>query len=180
MSARIEAAEQSLAVKKQQADTERITIIGFDAEKFRAPFVLRCAALLVDYLLLIVSPVVSLMIASASGERGAKLFKDDSLTYGLLIAFLVLIINLIVLPLLFGRTIGKLVTGLRVVQKNGDDLSVKSALIRQLAGYALTILTGGIGFLIAVFDGKGRALHDFLAGTVVVQARRKQNKVEKR
>lgn len=47
-----------------RAKKETIHIVGFDAERFRAPFTLRCAALLLDYLLIMLAPVLGLMIAS--------------------------------------------------------------------------------------------------------------------
>jgi uncharacterized RDD family membrane protein YckC len=177
MSVGIEAAEQSLAVEKAAEEKEKVTIIGFDAERLRAPFILRCTALLLDYLLIVVSPVISLMLASSAGAKGANLFKQDSWTFGLIIALITAALNLVVLPLFLGRTLGKLATGLRIVEKNGDDLSLKTALIRFLIGIPVSILTGGIGFVIAIFDSKGRTLHDLIAGTVVVQGRRKRHKI---
>lgn len=151
---------------------ETIKITNFDAERFRAPFTLRCAALLLDYTLLIAAPVVALMLARASGVRGTKLFDDSTYHAGWLVALVLLAANFIVLPMATGRTIGKAVMGLQVVRKDGRNLTVAAAALRHLVGYPLTILTAGTGFLLAIFNPKGRALHDYLAGTTVVQARK--------
>jgi len=34
----------------------------------------------------------------------------------------------------------------------------------------LTAVSLGLGFLVSIFSGNGRALHDYLAGTVVIYA----------
>ncbi len=167
MSARAERA--AVAVKTK----EREIISGFDAEKFRAPFALRCGALLVDYIILICAPVVSLLISNYMGNSGKKLLEGEINTVGWLVVLLLALTNLVILPVFTGRTIGKAVTGLQVVQKDGRSLTFASAMLRHLIGYPLTILTGGLGFLFAIFNAKGRALHDFLAGTVVVQGTRR-------
>ena len=163
-----------------RAKKETIRIIGFDAERFRAPFTLRCAALLLDYLLIMIAPVLGFMIANTSGETGLKLFRHPAISIGWTIALLVLIVNFVALPLLFGRTLGKFLTGLRVVQQNGADLSLGKTALRHLIGYPITILTVGIGFLIAIFNDKGLALHDLIAKTIVVQAARRQTQIVKK
>jgi uncharacterized RDD family membrane protein YckC len=42
----------------------------------------------------------------------------------------------------------------------------------------LTLLTLGLGFIFSAFNRKGRALHDYLAGTVVIFGRRRVLKKE--
>ena len=69
-----------------------------------------------------------------------------------------------------GRTVGKLILGLRVVTVDGRDLSAGRALVRSL-GFVLSCLTFGIGFLIIPFGRRKQALHDFLADTCVVYDR---------
>jgi uncharacterized RDD family membrane protein YckC len=51
--------------------------------------------------------------------------------------------------------------------------SFKNQLLRHLIGYPLTILTVGLGFLFSIFNARGRALHDYLAGTTVIYGQRK-------
>ena len=177
MSARIEAANKSLA-KTTEPELEKIKIVGFDAVRFRAPFTLRCAALLIDYLVIIAPPVVALMLSRSAGLSGAKIFDNQNYYLGWLIALLLLVTDFVILPVVAGRTVGKAAMGLRVVQKNGRGLTFTSAMLRHLFGYPLTVLTGGLGFLLVIFNAKGLALHDLIAGTVVVQASQKQLKVK--
>lgn len=66
-----------------------------------------------------------------------------------------------------GRTPGKALVGLRVVERDGSPLLVHAALIRTLT-LPLTFLTLGIGFVGVVIGRERRALHDVWAGTTVV------------
>jgi uncharacterized RDD family membrane protein YckC len=67
-----------------------------------------------------------------------------------------------------GQTPAKMLVGVRVVGRDGARVGYGRALVRWL-GYALGIVTLGLGFLIAVLDGHRRALHDWIAGTRVVR-----------
>jgi uncharacterized RDD family membrane protein YckC len=67
-----------------------------------------------------------------------------------------------------GQTPAKMLVGVRVVRRDGARVGYGRALARWL-GYALGIVTLGLGFLIAVLDGQRRALHDWIAGTRVVR-----------
>lgn len=177
MSSRIETAAAATAsrnaapVKKETPNPVRV--VGFDAERFQAPFALRCGALLIDYLILVSAPAVTFLMASSRGLSGVKLWRDPSLSVGWLIALLVLVTNFIILPVVLGRTIGKFATGLRVVAQDGSNPTFVAAALRHLVGYPLTLLTGGLGFAFAAFNRKGRALHDFVGGTIVVRASRR-------
>jgi uncharacterized RDD family membrane protein YckC len=173
MSARIETANKPVARAAAQ-ELEKIKVTGFNPERFHAPFTLRCAALLIDYLIILIPPVLALMLSRSSGLSGAKIFDNQGYYLGWLIALLLLVTDFIILPVAAGRTVGKAAMGLRIVQKDGRGLTFTSAMLRHLVGYPTTLLTGGIGFLLAIFNAKGRALHDLIAGTVVVQASRKQ------
>jgi uncharacterized RDD family membrane protein YckC len=73
-----------------------------------------------------------------------------------------------------GQTIGKMATGIRVVRGNTDDeggsdrVTLGHAIVRA-AGYLVSALPAGLGFVPALF-GDRRALHDRLADTRVVKA----------
>jgi uncharacterized RDD family membrane protein YckC len=138
-------------------------------ERLRAPFSLRCGALLIDYILLAGVMAFATLLARLFGDmrRGSSVV----LTAGYIAVASVAFLNFIVLAALSGRTLGKWMTGLRIERRDGEPLSIVRALVRHLLGYALTALTLGLGFLLSAFDPKGRALHDLLAGTVVVRSR---------
>ena len=170
MSARVERTVPAKAVISQQI------IVDFDAERLKAPFLLRCGALLIDYILLVSVPVVSLLLGRMSGADPSKFLQ--SANTGWLITILLAITNFIILPMFSGQTIGKILTGLRIVTHDGNAPSFSRLLVRHLIGYPLTGLTFGIGFLFSVFNEKGRALHDFLAGTIVVYGRTRTERKE--
>jgi len=151
-------------------------IVDFDAERLKAPFLLRCGAVLIDYILLVSVPVISLLLTRVFEDEPSKFLK--STTTGWLIMILLALTNYIILPMFSGQTIGKILTGLKIVNTDGSSPSVGKLLIRHIIGYPLTVITGGIGFLFSVVNRRGRALHDFLAGTVVVYGRRRMEKKE--
>jgi len=151
----------------------RQVVVGFDAERLKAPFLLRCGAILIDYILLVVAPVAALLLGKFFGYDGTKLLNSETSNAGWLIAVLLALTNFIIFPLLTGQTVGKMLTGLKVVKADGTEPTVGALLVRHLIGYPLVFLTLGLGFLFSVFNQKGRALHDFLSGTVVIYGQRR-------
>lgn len=171
MNARVERAVPTTRTKPEPV------IVDFDGERLKAPFLLRCGAILIDYILLVAVPVVSLLIGKSFQYDGAKLLNNQVSSAGWLIMILFAITNFVIFPMFSGQSIGKMLTGLQVVKTDGSMASFSRLLIRHLLGYPLTILTAGLGFLFAVLNSKGRALHDFLSGTVVVYGRKRIEKV---
>lgn len=150
------------------------TIIRFDPVKLRAPFSLRCGALIIDYILFILFPTLSLLIGRMMGQDGNKLLNGELSNAGWLIAAVILISNSIIFPMLAGQSLGKLLTGLKIVKADGTSAGLVNILIRHLIGYPLTALTLGLGFLFSLFNSKNRALHDYLAGTTVIYGSRRK------
>jgi uncharacterized RDD family membrane protein YckC len=139
-------------------------------ERLRAPFSLRCGALLIDYIVVVGVLALATLLARVLGgdvRRGGSFI----LFVGYLTTAGVAFVNFVLLANLSGRTLGKWIAGLRIERKDGEPLSIGRALLRHLVGYPLTLLTFGLGFLLAAFNPQGRALHDWLAGTVVVRSR---------
>lgn len=73
---------------------------------------------------------------------------------------------------LTGGTIGKRLMGLRVVRKDGQPLGVGRSLVRAF-GHILSTPLCNFGFVLALFHPENRALHDLLAGSLVIEPRRK-------
>jgi uncharacterized RDD family membrane protein YckC len=161
-----------------QAITTEQVIVDFNAERLKAPFLLRCGAILIDYILLVSVPVISLVLGRFFEYDGANLLNSKLSNAGWLVLILLVLTNFVILPMFIGQSIGKLLTGLKIVQTDGSAPTVSRLLARHLLGYPLTVLTLGIGFLLSVFNRKGRALHDFLAGTAVVYGRRRKERKE--
>jgi uncharacterized RDD family membrane protein YckC len=143
---------------------------GESAEAVSAPFTLRCGALLIDYILLAGVLAFATMLARVFGDmrRGSSVV----LMGGYVAVGIVAVLNFIIVAGLSGRTFGKWLTGLRVERKSdGTLVGFARALVRHTIGYALTAATLGLGFLLAAFNSRARALHDLVAGTVVVRSR---------
>jgi uncharacterized RDD family membrane protein YckC len=78
-----------------------------------------------------------------------------------------------------GQTIGKMLTGIRVVADRPADglesdhvglrINLGASVLRATA-YLASLLPAGLGFAAILFDPEGRALHDRLAETRVVKA----------
>lgn len=151
----------------------REIIVGFSPQTLRAPFLLRCGALTIDYIIVIAIPVIGLLVSRFSGNDGAKLLNDGVNSAAWLIGVFVGVVNLVFLPMVSGQTLGKMLTGIRIVAIDGTAPAVGAIAIRQTVGYLLSALTLGLGFFVSFFSTKGRALHDYLAGTVVIYADRR-------
>jgi len=160
-------------------------------ERYRAPFSLRCGALLIDYILLVGIIAFSTLLARVGSHGPAT--SSNAQTIGIVIAIIVGVINFLGLPALRGQTLGKWATGLSIRRKDGEPLSWERTLLRHLVLYppiflilALVfllagtmiaaavaagglIVTLGIGFLMVTFNANGRALHDIIADTIVVR-----------
>jgi uncharacterized RDD family membrane protein YckC len=168
MSARV---EKTAAVRRTKPEE---IIVDFEAERLKAPFLLRCGALIIDYVLFISIPVVALLIGRFMGDDGAKLLDSQLSNVGWLIAVLIGLTNFILLPMFTCQSIGKMLTGLSVVRTDGRVPTFGNLLLRHFIGYPLTLITGGLGFLVSVVNTKGRALHDFIAGTVVIYGQKRR------
>lgn len=68
-----------------------------------------------------------------------------------------------------GRTIGKAIAGILVVDTAGARVSGKAAVLRTLA-FPVSFLVFGVGLLIGLFRRDRRELHDLIAGTGVIYA----------
>ena len=136
--------------------------------RLRAPFPLRCGALLIDYIALVSLVVLGTLVSRMLGG-GGRAAGSSAETAGLVLAILMALLNLVVLPGFTGLTLGKWATGLRIERRDGGHIGIGRALLRHFIGYPLSFALFGIGFLIAAVSVHGRGLHDIIAGTIVVR-----------
>lgn len=167
MSAAAESIVPSARVGRQE------TIVGFSPYELRAPFALRCGAMLIDYIVVVAVPVTAMILNAFVFNDGASRLGSSSNTTGWLLAIMVVLSNFFFLPLAGGQSVGKMMTGLRIVKLDGTSPSITSVLIRQSLGYLLTFFSLGTGFLISAFNRSGRSLHDYVAGTTVIYGRKR-------
>lgn len=86
----------------------------------------------------------------------------------------VIVVSVLVLSLLYfivswarsGQTIGKALTGMRVVRADGYPLGYGKAFLRYV-GYIISALVFSLGFLWIGFDSRRQGWHDKIAGTLV-------------
>lgn len=67
----------------------------------------------------------------------------------------------------FGATPGKLLTGLRITDEEGKNLTLRRSLFRALVGYSFSSLYFGLGYLSIIKDEKKQAWHDKAVGSRV-------------
>ncbi len=136
--------------------------------RFRAPFSLRCGAILIDYIILVAIIAFSTVVSRLLGG-GARSAGSSSETVGILLAVAAAALDLGILPGLTGLTVGKWATGLRIQRADGREIGIGRAFLRHFVGYPVSFLTLGLGFLAAALTTRGRGLHDLIAGTIVVR-----------
>lgn len=107
-----------------------------------------------------------------------------SIVVGLMIAVVcVSIVALLYAPAMMartnGQTLGRMVTGIRVVRAKGEPMTFGFAMLREVAVKTLLFgiagsLTAGLAqladYLWPLWDEENRALHDFIVDTRVIKA----------
>ena len=136
--------------------------------RFRAPFSLRCGAILIDYIILVAIVAFSTLVSRLLGG-GARSAGNSSESVGIILAIVVAALDLGILPGLTGLTVGKWATGLRILRGDGREIGIGRAFLRHFVGYPVSFITLGLGFLAAAFTTRGRGLHDVIANTIVVR-----------
>jgi len=76
-----------------------------------------------------------------------------------------------------GRTPGKILLGLRVIQASGDPMTPGVAFLRWV-GYLISGSVFCLGFLWVAFDGRKQGWHDKIAATLVIRERGKSDRVD--
>jgi uncharacterized RDD family membrane protein YckC len=131
----------------------------------------RAAALVIDWLLI----SVTLLLAALGAGFGADLLGVEdwvSLTLLGVTSFVILFGYPIVCEVAFGRSLGKMALGLRVVTREGAPVRFRHAAIRSAFMLVDFVLTFGVGAVAAAaFTRRSQRLGDLAAGTVVLRER---------
>jgi uncharacterized RDD family membrane protein YckC len=103
---------------------------------------------------------------------------DDALQTAMALSLTVLVLigyPTLVESLSRGRSLGKLVMGLRVVRDDGGAIRFRHALVRALGGFFVDFwalgLGGAVALFVSLFSPQGKRVGDYLAGTVVIHTR---------
>lgn len=146
-----------------------------------AGFWIRFAARLIDELLIgaVLMVVMFLGIGMIYGLTGGKFDPEDE-TYSVLfaVAYLGWCAVCLITPVVYytimeasswQASLGKKAIGLKVVNQSGYPISLGQSLGRNL-GKLLSGMICSIGFIMAGFDDRKRALHDMMASTYVIRS----------
>ncbi|GGJ97343.1 RDD family protein [Luteimonas terricola] len=146
-----------------------------------AGFWRRWAALFIDQLILGVGFygtlfAVAILVGIAGGMEWIETLDSGDANPAVMVAYIGFVLLYYVAAALYfslfessrhQATPGKMALGIKVVDQHGQRLSFGHALGRWVAA-TLSYLTLYIGFLMAAFTERKRALHDMVAGTLVV------------
>lgn len=130
----------------------------------------RAVGALIDIAVIFVGYVLGLMLWAATLTQF-----DSALSAAILLIFTVLVI--VGYPLLFetatrGRSVGKIVMGLRVVSDDGGPERFRQALFRALASVVeIWMLAGSPAVICSLASPKAKRIGDVFAGTVVISER---------
>jgi uncharacterized RDD family membrane protein YckC len=148
----------------------------------RAGFFVRCAAMTIDVFFVVMLNGALLfgaavLIGKTTGivdmvltSRGFEFFQIIAplLKAAVITTICVPPIYFIAMTAFFGQTIGKMITGIRVVRSDGRPVSFLRALIRFFAYIPSGVLLF-TGFLWILWDPERQSWHDMLADTVVIR-----------
>ncbi|MFN0110910.1 MAG: RDD family protein [Blastocatellia bacterium] len=129
----------------------------------------RCSAFLLDYILTLFPLSVTLVLAFFVKRKLMEPEVGGFFQYiGYALAVGVIGFNWVYSYVQYGQSFGKRFIGLRVVRADGQPMDYQTACIR-LAGFLLSTLFAGLGFLWILWDKDQRGLHDKIAKTLVVK-----------
>ena len=106
--------------------------------------------------------MLKFIIDSSSGQIGFALGRRSIFEVAIFLAYFIVPTGL------FGRTVGKWVAGISVVDEQGEKPGIALAIPREAVGRFVSAITFGIGLIWVIFDDKRQGWHDKIAGTYVV------------
>ncbi|MFP1153212.1 hypothetical protein BHQ21_19555 [Mycobacterium sherrisii] len=130
----------------------------------------RALSALIDIIMVFLLYVIGLMLWAATLTQF-----DGALSAAILIIFTVVV--LVGYPMVFetatrGRSVGKVIMGLRVVSDDGGPERFRQALFRALAALVeIWMLAGSPAVISSILSSKAKRIGDIFAGTVVVSER---------
>lgn len=131
----------------------------------RAGFGIRFFSSIIDMFILIIP--ITILLNFINGEFSTQWSEGYLWDIGY-------VIYLTVLPVLWkGYVIGKRITGIKIIRKDGGDVTFANMILREVIGNGLLVfITLGISLLVSaimvlVMEDR-RGLHDLIGGTYVV------------
>ena len=156
---------------------DRAVTVRDDGAVYVVGFWKRLLAALIDLAIIIpVGLLLTLIAGKIAGVRPPAgldiwlllLDNEPALAMGLGLTVAVGAVYALVFQIVRGRTIGMRVLKIRIIDVYGERPSPARCVLRTL-GYLLGLVTLFLGFIWIGFDGEKRGLHDWIAGTYVIQ-----------
>lgn len=157
-------------VNSNYEDEEEVDYQADKSSDLNAPFALRCGAMMIDYIIPAAIIVVFTLLARSFGGATTRLADSGYNQIGMIVAASVTVLNFFGLAWLRGQTLGKWAAGIKIVKTDGSEATIVTIILRHLIGYPISIMLLFTGFLLATITKDGRALHDYISGSVVVRS----------
>lgn len=147
----------------------------------------RSAAFIIDQLLLMVVNILSIIILLFVMD-GLSSFSFFMMENTLPIAITIIVLFIVNWGYFFafeffsgGRTLGKKLVGIRVIQENGHSITLLSSFIRNFIRMIDSLPTAYfLGIIMIFFHSKHKRLGDIVAGTIVVHERKPKPKPKRK
>jgi uncharacterized RDD family membrane protein YckC len=122
----------------------------------------RCSAFLLDYILTLLAPALTLVLAVYIKKSWASSAAATAVVVvGYLATAAVIFFNYIYFYMRRGQSFGKRFIGV--------PIDYQTAVLRNIVGYLLSFLFFGLGIVWVLWDRRRQGWHDKLAKTVVVK-----------
>jgi uncharacterized RDD family membrane protein YckC len=140
----------------------------------------RMIDLIIQFVLLDVLFVAALITMALLGSAGVVQVDDASLTAVVIVVVVLVLVGypVVLETLTRGRTLGKLIFGLRVVRDDGGPVTFRQALTRGLVAFAIEwpgLLAAPVTWLVTIWvmiaSPLSKRLGDHVAGTIVIHER---------
>lgn len=155
--------------ERYQPDTNKDSITDKLDYMATAHFFTRLVSYLID--LIVIWSASQILIYPILGMLGIKdlhfwlpIFSVTNIAWGLLY-----FLYFILMTYFFRQTLGKMITGISVIDKDGKGLSFSQVLYRELVGRFINNKLAYIPYLMIIFTKNSIGLHDFFADTYVVK-----------
>jgi uncharacterized RDD family membrane protein YckC len=123
-----------------------------------AGFWIRVLAFIIDTLVLVIPNIIINIVFSSISMPN----------FGSVFIYLVSLAYYILMTKKYGATIGKKALGIQVHSYKSNELSWGQLILRETIGKIISALIFLIGYIMIAFTKKKQALHDIMAGTVVI------------
>ncbi|MFD1214401.1 RDD family protein [Arthrobacter sp. GCM10027362] len=136
-----------------------------------ASFGVRSLSAMIDAVTNLVLLVLAWVLLGETLGTGFDAAAAQALAVSMVLFFLV-IVPIGVEALTRGKSLGRLIMGLRIVRDDGGAIRFRHALIRGLVGvFELYFMLGSVAFVAALFNDRSKRLGDMLAGTYSMRER---------